>query len=140
MGIFASKATTPAPTLTKPTGTTTRPSWLPPPLPTTTTPGSGEKCCWDRVIQSCNVNSDCDQGGEGCITSGTTTKKYGVVKCNTCASKGLVLSPDKFSCVAPATGAQVGVPAQISPYAGVIALILLAVAAASFYYAYKHRR
>lgn len=42
------------------------------------------KCCWDRLIQSCNVDSDCDGGGEGCIVSGENTEKYGKIICNTC--------------------------------------------------------
>lgn len=40
-------------------------------------------CCWNRDSQSCTSSSQCDPGGEGCILSGTTTKKYGTVTCST---------------------------------------------------------
>lgn len=29
-------------------------------------------------------NTDCDVGGKGCINSGTKTKLYGSLECNTC--------------------------------------------------------
>lgn len=41
------------------------------------------KCCWNRAIQSCFKDSDCDPGGEGCVASMTPTKKYGAVACDT---------------------------------------------------------
>lgn len=47
-----------------------------------------KKCCWNRLIQSCSTASDCDQGGEGCIDSGTDTEEYGQIQCNTCESQG----------------------------------------------------
>lgn len=65
-----------------------------------------QKCCWNRDIQSCSANSDCDSGGEGCISSGTITTKYGKVMCDTCESKGMVLSPDKTQCVKASTPAE----------------------------------
>ena len=39
------------------------------------------RCCWDRVIQPCKTDAECDLGGEGCIPSGTVTEKYGRVVC-----------------------------------------------------------
>ena len=44
-------------------------------------PGDTLTCCWDRFKQACKKDSDCDPGGEGCIRSGTVTKKYGLAKC-----------------------------------------------------------
>lgn len=38
-----------------------------------------KRCCWDR--QACTSSLQCDQGGEGCVVSGTMTKKYGRVTC-----------------------------------------------------------
>ena len=40
------------------------------------------KCCWNRDTQPCNSSSQCDRGGEGCVLSGTVTKKYGMVTCS----------------------------------------------------------
>lgn len=65
------------------------------------------KCCWNRIIQACNQNSDCDQTGEvgqvpmGCITSGTDTGKsnFGVVTCNTCAAQGKTMNANRSGCV-----------------------------------------
>lgn len=39
------------------------------------------RCCWNRFTQPCNVSSDCDSGGEGCVASGTKTAKYGIARC-----------------------------------------------------------
>jgi hypothetical protein len=39
------------------------------------------RCCWDRSTQPCNTSADCDAGGEGCVVSGTVTKKYGKANC-----------------------------------------------------------
>ena len=39
------------------------------------------KCCWNRKIQPCDSSDQCDFGGEGCIITGTRTKKFGVVTC-----------------------------------------------------------
>lgn len=75
--------------------------------PPKTPPQPQQKCCWDRGIQSCTTNSDCDTGGEGCIVSGTTTKIYGKVVCDTCESKGMILAPDKSKCIAKTTAAEV---------------------------------
>ena len=57
-------------------------------------------CCWNRIIQGCNATSECDSGGEGCVPSGTQTKRYGVVTCHTCASQGEVYDPATASCKA----------------------------------------
>lgn len=56
-----------------------------------------QKCCWNRLIQSCSSSSDCDHGGEGCIDSGATTAQYGVVTCNTCEMQGK--SYQNYHCV-----------------------------------------
>ena len=56
------------------------------------------KCCWNRIIQGCNASSECDSGGEGCVASGTPTKKYGPCNCHTCASQGKVYDPASSSC------------------------------------------
>jgi hypothetical protein len=41
------------------------------------------KCCWNRQVQGCSLDSTCDAGNnEGCIYSGMATKQYGVVQCN----------------------------------------------------------
>ena len=45
-------------------------------------------CCWNREAQSCNSSSQCDAGGEGCVASGTVTKRYGKVGCSTCSAHG----------------------------------------------------
>ena len=39
------------------------------------------QCCWNRKSQPCNSSDQCDPGGEGCITDGAQTKKFGVVSC-----------------------------------------------------------
>ena len=65
------------------------------------------KCCWNRGIQSCTAHSDCDPGGEGCIISGSTTKVYGTVMCDTCESQGMTLAPDKSKCIPKPTAANV---------------------------------
>ena len=38
-------------------------------------------CCWDRSAQPCNSSNQCDSGGEGCVSKGTPTKKYGPANC-----------------------------------------------------------
>jgi hypothetical protein len=45
--------------------------------------GGGSRCCccWDRASQPCNSSSQCDGGGEGCVSKGTITKKYGAANC-----------------------------------------------------------
>jgi len=67
---------------------------------------SESKCCWNRRVQSCATNADCDGGGEGCITSGTRTAAYGNVGCDTCESKGLVMqiANGAANCVKPGNG------------------------------------
>ena len=45
-------------------------------------------CCWNRMTQYCNASSQCDPGGEGCIASGTVTKRYGKVTCSGDATAG----------------------------------------------------
>jgi hypothetical protein len=40
------------------------------------------KCCWDRQVQGCSLDSTCDPGGEGCVYSGMSTKQYGAFQCN----------------------------------------------------------
>ena len=40
-----------------------------------------QRCCWNRAIQPCIMDGECDDGGEGCIASGTLTAKYGVAEC-----------------------------------------------------------
>lgn len=66
----------------------------PPPAPQST-----QKCCWNREIQGCTKDSDCDSGGSGCIESGTDTKtKFGVVNCNTCASHGGIYDSKNYIC------------------------------------------
>ncbi|MDD2775473.1 MAG: LamG domain-containing protein [Gallionella sp.] len=59
------------------------------------------KCCWNRAIQSCNSNSDCDGGGEGCRVSGTPTNQYGSFACSTCESQGQVYDGTTGSCKSP---------------------------------------
>jgi len=58
------------------------------------------KCCWNRVIQPCTENSDCDSGGEGCIVSGTHTQLYGLSNCNTCEMQGQVYNRATYKCEA----------------------------------------
>lgn len=53
-----------------------------------------QMCCWDRFSEPCQTSADCDSGGEGCVPSGTVTKKYGVVHC-------VVLTPHSQTGVAP---------------------------------------
>ncbi|MEP7012890.1 MAG: hemolysin D [Acidobacteriota bacterium] len=43
---------------------------------------SGNQCCWDRLVQGCSKDSQCDPGGEGCVYSGTKTAQYGAFQCN----------------------------------------------------------
>ncbi len=43
---------------------------------------SGNQCCWNRLVQGCSKDSQCDPGGEGCIYSGTKTAQYGAFQCN----------------------------------------------------------
>lgn len=66
--------------------------------PNHTQPKGTTKCCWNRIIQSCNSSTQCDPGGEGCVVSGTLTKKYGPCNCHTCASQGKVYDPTTSSC------------------------------------------
>ena len=40
------------------------------------------RCCWNRDVQQCTNSSQCHIGGEGCIASGTITKRYGKVSCD----------------------------------------------------------
>lgn len=113
----AALQTTPTPSAT--TGTST-----PTPSPVSTITGSSsmpsltatpvappappaQKCCWNRAIQSCNVDSDCDglsaveiaAGTKACQTSPANTVTYGKYNCNTCASQGLVYNPSSGTCV-----------------------------------------
>ena len=63
-----------------------------------TRPGGATMCCWNRIIQGCNSSSQCDRGGEGCIPSGTPTKRYGPAVCHTCASQGKKYDPASSGC------------------------------------------
>lgn len=69
------------------------------------------KCCWNRLIQDCSANSDCDTGGEGCVTTGTNTAQYGTFQCNTCKMQGGTMSADRNSCILPPKPAP---PAQVT--------------------------
>ena len=60
-------------------------------------PGQG-KCCWDRNIQGCTSSSECDPHGEGCVPSGTMTKKYGQVHCDTCEAQHKRYDPSCSCC------------------------------------------
>lgn len=60
-----------------------------------------QKCCWNRFIQGCTSNGDCDGGGEGCVNNGDVTQQYGKATCNTCQSQGLVVNAAKDGCVKP---------------------------------------
>ena len=44
-------------------------------------PGNSAKCCWNRVVQPCSSDGDCDRGGEGCIANGSMTKRHGQSFC-----------------------------------------------------------
>lgn len=55
-------------------------------------------CCFDRIIQGCNNSAQCDGGGEGCVASGTVTKKYGMCVCHTCEQQGKMYDPHTSSC------------------------------------------
>jgi hypothetical protein len=48
------------------------------------TNGSNAKprCCWNRDVQRCDNSSQCDLGGEGCVASGTVTRRYDKVVCS----------------------------------------------------------
>jgi hypothetical protein len=71
-----------------------QPSGLPPrPPPPPPSPHQRCCCCWNREVQPCNATSQCDQGGEGCVASGTVTKRYGRVTCATCSSHGCPPAP-----------------------------------------------
>jgi hypothetical protein len=61
-----------------------------PPPPPPSPPHDGKKCCWNRDIQGCSSSSQCDPGGEGCVATGTLTKRYGRVACDTCEQQGRV--------------------------------------------------
>lgn len=74
-----------------------------------------QRCCWNRVTEPCNASSECDPGGEGCVTTGTVSKKYGTVTCRTnvvppsrtatCVAAGGTVShpaPTEWLCTAPA--------------------------------------
>jgi hypothetical protein len=43
---------------------------------------SPSRCCWNRETLLCVNSSQCDLGGEGCVASGTKTKRYGVISCD----------------------------------------------------------
>ena len=60
-----------------------------------------QKCCWNKSIKSCNSNSECDTGGEGCIATGSKTQKYGPVVCNVCKDKGMVYDVSYDKCIDP---------------------------------------
>lgn len=40
-----------------------------------------DRCCWNRKEQTCDDDTDCDNGGEGCIRSYTYTSLYGKFCC-----------------------------------------------------------
>jgi hypothetical protein len=73
----------------------------------TAAPTTHPKCCWNRLIQSCTEDSNCDSGGEGCILFGANTESYGANPCNTmsCESQGLAYNAEMGKCVATATAA-----------------------------------
>ena len=50
--------------------------------PSTSRSDALEKCCWNRRVQKCSMDSDCDPGGEGCTVSGTVTQRYGRNVCD----------------------------------------------------------
>lgn len=63
------------------------------------TPDRNDWCCWNREIQGCNSSAMCDTGGEGCVKTGTNTKRYGKVQCNTCSSRHHCFDRKSSSCV-----------------------------------------
>uniref|UniRef100_A0A6C0CM94 Uncharacterized protein n=1 Tax=viral metagenome TaxID=1070528 RepID=A0A6C0CM94_9ZZZZ len=67
--------------------------------------GTAGRCCWNRAIQECSTDADCDTGGEGCRVSGTPTAAFGAFECNTCESQGLVYDRNTFQCVNPSSAA-----------------------------------
>eukprot|EP01050_Picozoa_sp_SAG11_P033039 SAG11_NODE_11026_length_789_cov_0.824638_1_plen_186_part_10 len=66
-----------------------------PPKPPPPPPPPDQRCCccWNREAQSCNATRQCDKGGEGCVASGTLTKRYGRVGCASCDSHGCKPAP-----------------------------------------------
>ena len=46
----------------------------------TASPGS-DRCCWNRFVQACHSDDDCDRGGEGCVVDGTKTQEHGNATC-----------------------------------------------------------
>lgn len=84
------------------------------------------RCCWNRIVQPCNTTSQCDPGGEGCVTTGTLniTKRYGPAHCQvshsrtrqeTCTEAGGKLSHPTAStwlCTSPAAATAVGLQDQ----------------------------
>ena len=78
----------------------------PPPTPPASTSSSGPKCCWNRAIQGCSQNSDCDAlsssetlATNACRVSGTPTSTYGSFACNTCEMQGKTY--DQATCIDP---------------------------------------
>ena len=61
-------------------------------------PASNTKCCWNRMIQPCSTESDCDGGGEGCKITGAPTKQYGPFACNTCENQGQMYDRGSSTC------------------------------------------
>ena len=56
------------------------------------------KCCWNRGIQSCKQDWECEAHGEGCVARGTMTAEYGAAKCNLCELDGRELDRPSWSC------------------------------------------
>lgn len=57
-----------------------------------------QSCCWNNNLINCLKDSDCIAGGEGCISSGIKTEKYGPAKCNTCKSQNKLYDSATNSC------------------------------------------
>eukprot|EP01065_Artemidia_motanka_P025147 TRINITY_DN3004_c2_g1_i4.p1 TRINITY_DN3004_c2_g1~~TRINITY_DN3004_c2_g1_i4.p1 ORF type:complete len:674 (+),score=180.54 TRINITY_DN3004_c2_g1_i4:40-2022(+) len=72
--------------------TPTPPPPPPPPVPVTPPPPPRVvrwdpvrtvtgRCCWNRARQSCSDHSECDPGGQGCVSPGTWTDAFGPAVC-----------------------------------------------------------
>ena len=42
----------------------------------------GHHCCWNRRVEPCLTDADCDEGGEGCVANGTKTSHYREIRCS----------------------------------------------------------
>lgn len=76
-------------------------------------PVTPDKCCWNRVIQPCNKDDDCDpypqgsadqtdsqnyMGARRCRTGQFDTHQYGTSTCDTCQSRGKKYDSSTGSC------------------------------------------